>query len=493
MTWELDEYRRDAELFLEEIDREYYRHLAGLKPDLEIEPIYERHEPLFEREAVERVGEARRAEQGEEEVRLRYLHQFALDGHLGSITRGPEARLAELEASLEIEVAGEAVPYRMAPVVQANEEDRERRAEIESARNATLAERLNPLHREALEAVHVACIELGWPSYRDAYEDVRALDLRALAGELGRFAEATEAAYAPTVDPELERTVGVRLDELRRSDLARFFRAAHLDGLYPADRMVPALRETLAGLGIDLEAQSNVTLDTERRPTKSPRAFCSTPRVPAEVYLVMPPIGGREDYAALFHEGGHAEHYGCTDAGLAFEFRHLGDNSVTESYAFLLEGLTATPAWMERILGEEDGQVAVASARAVRLTFLRRYSAKIAYEVELHGPGADLDAMPGRYAELLGERVGVEWPRETWLSDVDGGFYVACYLRAWALEVDWRRELAERFGAEWFSNREAGEWLRGLWARGQRLDAPRLLDEVAGGELDFGRLAADLT
>ena len=197
--------------------------------------------------------------------------------------------------------------------------------------------------------------------------------------------------------------------------------------------------ETLAGLGIDLEAQSNVMLDTETRPTKSPRAFCSTPRVPAEVYLVMPPIGGREDYAALFHEAGHAEHYGCTDADLAFEFRHLGDNSVTESFAFLLEGLTASPAWLERVLGSTDAEAAIEHARASRLVFLRRYSAKIAYEVELHGPDADLEAMPERYASLLGERIGVEWPRETWLSDVDPGFYVACYLRAWALEVDWRR------------------------------------------------------
>ncbi|HSD25217.1 MAG TPA: hypothetical protein VLB79_12925, partial [Solirubrobacterales bacterium] len=330
MAWDLDRYRRDAELFLEEIDREYYLHLAGHKPDLEIEPIYQRHEPLFGRDAVERVAEARRAREGEDEARLRYLHQFALDGHLGSLTRAAEARLAELEASLEIEVDGESIPYRMAPVVQANEEDRERREEIEAARNAALAERLNPLHLEALEAVHAACTELGWLSYLDAYEDVRALDLRALAGELERFAEATEPAYAATVDPELERTVGVRLGELGRSDLARFFRAPHLDGLFPGERMVPALRETLAGLGIDLAAQSNVMLDTETRPTKSPRAFCSTPRVPAEVYLVMPPIGGREDYAALFHEAGHAEHYGCTNADLAFEFRYLGDNSVTE-------------------------------------------------------------------------------------------------------------------------------------------------------------------
>jgi hypothetical protein len=255
--------------------------------------------------------------------------------------------------------------------------------------------------------------------------------------------------------------------------------------------MVPALRETLAGLGIDLAAQSNVMLDTEMRPTKSPRAFCSTPRVPAEVYLVMPPIGGREDYAALFHEAGHAEHYGCTDPALAFEFRHLGDNSVTESFAFLLEGLTASASWLERLLGI-DGDAAIEHARAARLVMLRRYSAKIAYEVELHGPGADLDRMPDRYSELLGDAVGVPWPRENWLSDVDSGFYAACYLRAWALEVEWRAELGERFGEDWFERAEAGAWLRGLWSQGQRLDADRLLAEATGRSIDFTRLATEL-
>jgi hypothetical protein len=493
VAWDLDEYRRDAELFLEEIDREYYLQGAGHKPDLEIEPIYERHQALFERDAVERVAEARSEAKGEEEVRLRYLHQFALDGHLGAATRELEARLAELEALLEVVVDGEAIPYRMAPVAQANEEDPGRRADIEARRNAVLADRLNPLHLEALERVHAACKELGWPSYLDAYSDVRALDLRALGVELERFAEATEPGYARILDPELERTVRLGLADLRRSDLVRFFRAAHLDGLFPSERMVPALRETLAGLGIDLDAQPNVMLDTGTRPTKSPRAFCSTPRVPAEVYLVMPPIGGREDYAALFHEAGHAEHYGCTDSELPFEFRHLGDNAVTESYAFLLEGLTANPAWLESVLGADGAEGAIEHARASRLAFLRRYSAKIAYEVELHGPDADLEAMPERYANLLGERVGVEWPRETWLSDVDGGFYVACYLRAWALEVDWRSELRERFGDRWFASGEAGAWLRDLWARGQRLDADRLLAEVAGRKLDFSPLAAELS
>jgi hypothetical protein len=120
LAWDLDEYRREAELFLEEIDREYYLQGAGHKPDLALEPIYGRHEALFDADAVGRIGELRARAEDDQEARLRYLHQFALDGHLGAATRQLEAKMAELEASLEIEVAGQTVSYRMAPVLQAN-------------------------------------------------------------------------------------------------------------------------------------------------------------------------------------------------------------------------------------------------------------------------------------------------------------------------------------------------------------------------------------
>jgi hypothetical protein len=235
-----------------------------------------------------------------------------------------------------------------------------------------------------------------------------------------------------------------------------------------------------------------VRLDVEARETKSPRAFCATPRVPDEVYLVVPPMGGRDDFAALFHEGGHTEHYARTDAALPMEFRHLGDNSVTESFAFLFEHLTEDPAWLGARLGAADHGPAVAHARAVKLVMLRRYTAKLDYELELHSPRRDLAAMPDRYSELLGDAVRVDWPRESWLADVDPGLYVTCYLRAWALETHWRRALRERFGEAWFERAEAGAWLDALWRNGQRLDADELLAETLGEELDFEVMAAEL-
>jgi hypothetical protein len=494
LALDLDSYREGAETFISEIDREYYLQGAGHKAELELERIYSRHSRLFERDAVAGLRDlSAAAAPGDEQRRLRYLLGFALDGYLGEATKAEAEEIAMLEATLEVEIPSGKTPYRQVSVEQANERDAARRAELEDAHDAVLADRLNPLHTAALEQAHELCRELGWEGYAAAYSDVRALDLNALAAQTAAFLEATEDAYPATVDPLLRDAGLPALGELRRSDIARFFRAPELDRHFPADSLVSSLEATLAGLGIDLSAQPNVHLDTEARKTKSPRAFCSPVRVPDEVYLVIAPVGGRDDYASLYHEAGHTEHYASVDASLPFEFRYLGDNSVTESFAFLLMRLPeSSPEWLEAHLGVDDAEAIVAHAEATRVVFLRRYAAKIAYELELHAPAPDLAAMPARYAELLGGATRIRWTEASWVSDVDAGFYVACYLRAWALETHWRRALRERFGDRWFASAEAGEWLRGLWSHGQRLDADELLAEELGEILDFGVMVEDL-
>ena len=79
------------------------------------------------------------------------------------------------------------------------------------------------------------------------------------------------------------------------------------------------------------------------RPGKRPRAFCAPIRVPDRVVLVVLPQGGQEDFAALFHEAGHTEHFAHTRRSLPAEQRVLGDNAVTEGFAFLLEHLIGEP------------------------------------------------------------------------------------------------------------------------------------------------------
>ena len=386
------------------------------------------------------------------------------------------------------------MPYRAIQIEQANEPDPERRARLEEARGAMLAERLNPLHLTALERGHEICLGLGWPSYAAAYGELRGIDLEGLAGQAARFLEATRSAYPEAMDPELDRAGVAPLAELRRCDLPRFFRAAELDSMFEAERLIGSFRSTMGSLGIDLDRQPNVHLDTESRPTKSPRAFCSVPRVPDEIYLVISPHGGRDDYGALFHEGGHAEHYAHTDPALAFEFRHagrqLGDRVVrVPGRASGLRAALVAPA--ARGGGSRAGDRPLAGGQAADAAPLRGQARATSWSSTAASACARRDARPLRDAAR--RRGGDPVAAESWLADVDEGFYAACYLRAWALETRWRRALRERFGEAWFDAERAGDWLRELWREGQRLDADELLAERVGGEpLDFAALAEEL-
>jgi hypothetical protein len=491
---DLESYRRSAETFVSALTGEYYRHFAGLKPSYEIEPIYDRHAELFGAAAVEDLR-ARLHGTGDEEDRrrLRMLLDFAVDGYIGQATKSAEAELARREASIVIEVNGEALGFRESAVIQANEPDAGRRRRIEAARLDATEGQLDPLHRELIEHQHAIARELGYGSYRELCTASKGFDLLALHRQTVAFTAATEADYAPVLEPELKRTLGLGLGQLRRADLPRFFRAPELDDRFPQSKLLDSFEATLRGLGIELASETGVVLDVERRANKSPRAFCAPVRVPDEVYLVLSPIGGRDDYAVLFHEGGHTEHYSHVDPALPFEFRHLGDNAITEAFAFLLQHLVENPLWLQRRLGIDDPSDIARYARAYRLVYLRRYTAKLAYELELHGEADQpWTELASRYSELLGKALRIEWPSQTFLADVDPGFYCACYLRAWALESYLRRHLSDVFGPYWFESSEAGATLRRIWREGQRLTPDELLAQLTGEQLDFGVLVEDL-
>ena len=290
------------------------------------------------------------------------------------------------------------------------------------------------------------------------------------------------------MDRALREGLGFGLDEAERYDVQRMIRSPQWDVGFPGEKMVPALRATLSDLGIDLDSQQNVHLDIDQRPQKTPRAFCAPIEVPDKVMLVIQPIGGADDWRAFFHEAGHTEHYANTSRDLRMEEKRLGDSAVTEGWAMLLQHLTDNPAWLSRRLDFPRPQDYAAEGMVWLLFFVRRYSAKLLYELEFHG-GGDLAAMPARYVELLGDALRIEPSPANYLADIDEGFYVNAYLRSWAFEAQLHDHLRTRFGSEWFASREAGSLLRELWAEGQRPTADELLQEVAGTAIEMEAVA----
>ena len=480
---DLHTYREETDRFLAALDGEYYLHFAGLKDAFELAPIYERYSDLTTLDACERLAAAA----GESNGGVRELWRFACEGYLGELTVSDDEEVANLEATAAVRVDGDVIGYRMLNPTIANEPDRGRRERLERAREELVGELFDPIYRRAAETLRAGARSLAGTSYRELYERL-GFDLEGLAAQCRRLLAETEESYVAALDPLLRRRLGVGLAEARRWDVQRFFRASEWDPAFPADRMLASLEATLAGLGIDLRSQRNVELDLEPRPKKTPRAFCTPIEVPGRIVLVIQPIGGPDDWLALFHEAGHTEHFAHTAPSLPVEARRLGDNAVTEGWAALFELLVADPAWLSRRLDFARPEEFAAEAAANHLYIVRRYCGKLLYELELHADG-ELDSMPARYVEWITEATKIEPAEADFLADVDDGFYASSYLRSWAFEAQMRAFLLERFGTAWFAGRDAGDLLRELWYEGQSLTADELVREVTGSPLDMSSIA----
>jgi len=474
---ELDAIRDQGDRFIAELNEEFYLHYAGLKDTLDVEPVYERHEELT------RLDTAQRLEGAPTE-----LWRFACEGFLGNLTREHQQRAAAVEASLESTVDGETIPYRMIRVVIANEPDRDRRRRLEQERVRLLDEHLNPVYLEAFAIDREAVTTLGSPNYYELYKRF-GFRLDELADECREVLDETERIWETEADRLFRERLGIPLAEAGPWDVARLFRAPELDTIYPNDAMLPALEATLGDLGIDLRSQANVHLDVDVRPNKSPRAFCAAIEVPEKVMLVIQPIGGKDDWEALFHEAGHAEHFACTSPDANFEAKRMGDMAVTEGWAMLMQHLVTEPAWLNRRLDVPKVSELARDGAVSLLYFVRRYAAKLLYEVEFF-QADDASTMRSRYVELLGDALKLPINPESYLDDIDGSFYVTGYLRSWAFEAQLREFLRAEFGNDWFARRPAGDLLRELWSLGQGPTADDLLKDVSGATLELAAVAA---
>jgi hypothetical protein len=209
------------------------------------------------------------------------------------------------------------------------------------------------------------------------------------------------------------------------------------------------------------------------------------------VYLVLRPHGGQNDYTTLMHELGHALHFANMNAALPFEFRWLGDNSVTEGYAMLFDHRLQDRGWLARHteLSKADMPTYLRAAGFEELQFLRRYCAKLIYEVELHAQTTPWRALPDLYVETLTGATGFRYQHADAFLDVDPRFYAARYLRAWQLQALLNEALCERFNEDWWRNPQAGPWIEAeLFGHGQRELATEQAARIGAGPLSFAPL-----
>lgn len=477
----MDDFDKQAEAFHQELYREYYQAESGLKERLNIEPIYDRYAHLFEETMVKQLlGEAQHR-------RGRYLAEWVTLEYLEDSVKGLTESISNAMRRATVEWGGQQLSYHNLRPTISNEPDMSRRHHLHQLYRDVTAS-VNQERERRFSSLHTNATHLGFESYIALCEQLRRLNLDSLTKEMRSLLHDTAQVFFRHLEKFLAG-IEVPVEDAATCDMWYLFRGPSFDALFPKESMIPTLRATLAGMGIDLRQQENLELDTDSRELKSPRAFCAPIRVPEEVKLVIKPMGGASDYSSLLHEAGHAEHFANVDPDLPFAFKRLGDNSVTETYAFLFQYLFLNRRWLRRVLGVEEPSRLIRYALFEKLWFLRRYGIKLLYEQELH---RELDGAEKRYVSLLGDGLGIAIAAEDYLADVDDAFYCAQYLRAWILEVQLRRFLEDQYGLEWFASQGAGKYLLSLWRRGQKLSPEEIAADIGYDGLDSTYLVEEL-
>jgi hypothetical protein len=129
------------------------------------------------------------------------------------------------------------------------------------------------------------------------------------------------------------------------------------------------------------------------------------------------------------------------------------------------------------------------------LHYLRRYCAKLIYEVQAYGGVADWNELPDLYVETLTAATTFQYRTADAFVDFDPRYYSTRYLRAWQLQAQINEALVSRFDVDWFRNPSAGPWIvQELWSEGQRESAEEIASRVsvAGEKLSFAPLLRNI-
>ena len=480
---------------MEAISREGYLAYAGHKKTAELQPIYERYSEILGRDALALTLEAfKGASSGSDDERsARYLLEWEIESQAAK----PLAELDEREIAWENTAVirapdGRRIQYQAAPIEIANTRNRTERLALDKARAELVAKEHAPMRRERLEREkeYIESLEIAG-DYNSSFEEVTGLSLSGLRGECEAFLRDTQAMWDDTLPRVLRKELGVKASDAKRSDALALFRASQYDSAFPGNQMEATVRKQVTDMGIDPSAGGRIIFDLGEREGKRARAFCSPVRVPEEVYLVLRPHGGQSDYNTFLHELGHALHFAYASADFPFEFRWLGDNSVTEAYAMLFDHRMQDRNWLLRYTQLGSGRVDafLRTAGFEELHFLRRYCAKFIYEVSLYSGELAWEQLPELYVSLLTKATTFEYNTADAFVDVDPRYYSARYLRAWQLQSVLNEELTTRFDVDWFRNPGAGPWfVNELLSAGQRETADEIARRAGAKELSFAPL-----
>jgi len=484
--------------------RDYYYESAeetravrtGQKDVAEQAAIIARYTSLFTEPQLEALREAEEAlPEGLERERIYRLRKACEESLADSKLAPLQDALENAELSARVEFKGESLPLRTARAWVGTLHEYADREEL-GTKAGDVSAGLNDRRLELIEASEALYAELsGQPDPITRSEEEKRVSLTRLAAVVAGVCSTTAREYSNLGTVWLERLLGPDRHAQPASYHASYVhRLSAFADIYSKERSPERCVATLAGIGLELSAYPNITTDLEDRPQKRPRPCVIASDPPRVVHLITRAQGGLQDYEGFLHEAGHAFHFAGCDPSLPYAFRMLSrDNALSEIYAFMCDSITREPGWHERFfdLPPSKAMEHAEVARYLHALIVRRYAAKLDFELEFWSRFREVGASPDGYADRLLAATGFAYRSDAYLSDLDR-FYSADYLRAWIRAAQVQTYLREESGDDWWCSPKTGAFLRELFREGTKPSNEEIAERIGFDAFDAEPLITEL-
>jgi hypothetical protein len=493
----VDDYESRLRSYVYESAEEGRAVRVGEKQVSEQTAIVGRYADLFTRKQLEALRDVEEyATDMTDRERIHRLRKSCESGLVLAELAPLQDALVNAELEARVEFRGESLPLRSARAQVGVLPDYAAREELGRA-SADVSATLNGRRLELLTAAESLSAELsGMIDSVARADEEKGISIRRLADVLAATTAASEA-YDAVRHRWLDRLLGPERERQPASYHATYVhRLSPLVHVYAKDRATAVCVETLSDIGLELIGHPTIRTDLEDRPQKTPRPCVIASDPPATVHLITRALGGLQDYQGLLHEAGHAFHFAGCDPSLPYAFRALSrDNALTEIYAFVCEAITREKGWLSRHFDLSEGETSehVEAMGFVYTFIVRRYAAKLQFELEFWSRFADDGGTSDGYAERLTEATGFVHRSSSYLADMDSGFYSADYLRGFIRSAQLRSYLIENVGEDWWCRKETGQFLGRLFKEGTKPSNEDIAHRIGFASDDVRPLIAELS
>ncbi len=247
-----------------------------------------------------------------------------------------------------------------------------------------------------------------------------------------------------------------------------------IDSNFLAIEPLGEVRNVLTNMEFNL---SRIHFDTEDRKDKYPSPICFFVSIPDDIRILYKKESPYFALQACFHETGHAMHASSVDARNEYWDKYRIPMGIAEIFSTFLERLTKNTTYILSLpLATKDQNIInklTSRIHFMELFFVTFYAANSLMKIKYWMENLSIDQACDLYSRLIKEYTGFEVPGEYWLLHhilPQSIMYVPSYLLAAVRATELDNYMKNRFGEEWWREKEAGKDLREIMKPGANID-----------------------